>query len=504
LEDEVLDNSELLVACYFIIESAVSYMAGGGHNSSSQVLDSKQRGQLYAALKNAFGTILKFLHDLSTNTLKDDPLKLANDPKTKYFVCATIRVLGAWLSEETMAMREDVYDVLPFVLTVANETFESQKLAKLQTLPGRGSTDFSNFTEETMTLQRQGDLLTPDTLRFLLPALCHLVVEDKSRKIVVDMKLHETLYTYLSYHWSIFDSFKHWLEQQAAAEDAVDVAEPSFMIDNSKFEMVNSKYAMTTICNVLMNLTVLEPEFVKSSPIFFHILKFIMNSLPTLTLVDHSAAVDEKEEDSVDSDNGATNLLVLYGNLSVLGLLILKHHSRRPKETDISLCKFVQAVVRFLWDAHNCEESLDEEELQVSSNYYNDWSDLVDLWYLGMQVLTSLFAEVSWIAEFVMETGWPVHVIRTLSKVRRGGIESNLTKNSYEELLCSLARPVAGSARLGSASVSAVHEDFRKAGVIQVCQTHQLKDLATLISAGPNGKPSSSTSKHHQPAGKGD
>ena len=56
--------------------------------------------------------------------------------------------------------------------------------------------------------------MTPDTLRFLLPALCHLVVEDKSRKIVVDMKLHETLYTYLSYHWSIFDSFKHWLEQQ--------------------------------------------------------------------------------------------------------------------------------------------------------------------------------------------------------------------------------------------------------------------------------------------------
>jgi len=382
-------------------------------------------------------------------------------------------------------MREDVYDVLPFVLTVANETFESQKLAKLQTLPGRGSTDFSNFTEETMTLQRQGDLLTPDTLRFLLPALCHLVVEDKSRKIVVDMKLHETLYTYLSYHWSIFDSFKHWLEQQAAAEDAVDVAEPSFMIDNSKFEMVNSKYAMTTICNVLMNLTVLEPDFVKASPIFFHILKFIMNSLPTLSLEASPVAEDpDKEEDSIDQDP-ATNLLVLYGNLSVLGLLILKHHSRRPKETDISLCKFVQAVVRFLWDAHNCEESLDEEDLQVSSNYYNDWADLVDLWYLGMQVLSSLFAEVSWIAEFVMETGWPTHVIRTLTKVRRGGIESNLTKNSYEELLCCLARPGSGA---GAASVSTVHEEFRKAGVIAVCQTHQLKDLATLISSGPNGK----------------
>ena len=54
------------------------------------------------------------------------------------------------------------------------------------------------------------------------------------------------------------------------------------MIDNSKFEMVNSRYAMTTICNVLMNITVLEPQYVNETPIFFHILKFIMNSLPTL------------------------------------------------------------------------------------------------------------------------------------------------------------------------------------------------------------------------------
>ena len=49
---------------------------------------------------------------------------------------------------------------------------------------------------------------------------------------------------------------------------------------------------------------------------------------------------------------------------------------------------------RFLWDAHNCEESLDEEELGVSSNYLNHWNDLVDLWYLGMQVLASLLTEV--------------------------------------------------------------------------------------------------------------
>ena len=59
-----------------------------------------------------------------------------------------------------------------------------------------------------------GASLTPDTLRFLLPALCHLVAEDKSRRIVLKLKLDEIMHVYLAYHWSIFDSFKSWLNQQ--------------------------------------------------------------------------------------------------------------------------------------------------------------------------------------------------------------------------------------------------------------------------------------------------
>ena len=85
--------------------------------------------------------------------------------------------------------------------------------------------------------------------------------------------------------------------------------------------------------------------------------------------------------------------MVLYGNLSVLGLLVLKHHSRRPKSTDYSVYKFVQAVVRFLWDAHNTDES-DADQYSVSQNYLPFWSDLIDLWYLGMQVLSSLLPQV--------------------------------------------------------------------------------------------------------------
>ena len=119
------------------------------------LLDQRQRGQLYTALKNGFTSILGFLQELSM-TLREQPHHLESHQK-KYFVCATIRILGAWLSEETMAMREEVYEILPFILDISNDTFESQKLTKLSLLPGRGSTDFSDFTapDSCAMMQRQ-------------------------------------------------------------------------------------------------------------------------------------------------------------------------------------------------------------------------------------------------------------------------------------------------------------------------------------------------------------
>jgi len=446
--DEIMANSELLVSCYYIIESAVSYMA----SDRLLLLDQRQRGQLYTALKNGFSTILRFLQDLSL-ILKQESHHLEN-PQKKYFVCATIRILGAWLSEETMAMREEVCEILPFILTLSNETFESQKLGKLSMLPGRGSTDFSDFTETTSCAAhhqgQEGGQVTPDTLRFLLPGLCHLIVEDKSRQILMDMKIQETLYTYLSYHWTIFDSYKKWLEEQAEAEDDADVAEPFYMIDNAKFEMVNSKYAMTTICNIFMNLVVLEAKFVDEAHIFFHLLKFIMNTLPT---------IDNKGE-----------VLVLHGNLAVLGLLILQKHSKRPKSTDYSIFRYIQAVVRFLWDAHNCEEAREEQELVVSTPYIEHWNDLIDLWFLGMQVLSNVLQQVPWVIDFIVDSGWAQEIVRTLGKVRTSGIDRT-TLSALEDFLCQLVR--------GSPDVNDI---LKENGVISVCQTHQMKELAAVVS----------------------
>ena len=72
-----------------------------------------------------------------------------------------------------------------------------------------------------------------------------------------------------------------------------------------------------------------------------------------------------------------------------------------------------QAVVRFLWDAHNCEEAREEEELVVSTPYIEHWNELIDLWYLGMQV-ASLFTGTSKVHKFVLSKSrssrmfWPL------------------------------------------------------------------------------------------------
>ena len=70
-----------------------------------------------------------------------------------------------------------------------------------------------------------------------------------------------------------------------------------------------------------------------------------------------------------------------------------------------------------------------------------------------------------------------IGLIKTTRKKR------NHAKTSLEELLCSLIK----------SGNKDVHDEFRKCNVIAVCQTHQLKDLATLISGGnrqPKGKDS--------------
>ena len=202
---DCVDELEMLIACFIIMEHAIGYLVS---EKPSPVMNQDKKGQLYTAVKNAFIKIVRFIQENSQDNEVD-----FNEPKVKGLLCAIIRVLGTWLSEETMAIRDDVYEILKFVLEFSVSTFESQKLLKLANLPGR------NFNENTILKIDNSTSTTPDTLRFLLPGLCHLVTEDKSREIFMNLKMYETLHTYLSYHWSIYESYRNWLADQVSVDN---------------------------------------------------------------------------------------------------------------------------------------------------------------------------------------------------------------------------------------------------------------------------------------------
>eukprot|EP00094_Tigriopus_californicus_P007014 TCALIF_06753-PA protein Name:"Similar to Neurochondrin Neurochondrin homolog (Drosophila melanogaster)" AED:0.06 eAED:0.07 QI:0/0.33/0.28/0.85/0.83/0.85/7/4/777 len=434
--EDVVGDLDLVVSCYFIIESGVSYMA----NERLSMLDDRQKGQLYSAMKNVFSTVLKFLHEVSLD-LKDNPTEL-DDNDNKAFICATIRILASWLAEETTASRDDVCAILPFIFTLSNEAFEAQKVQKLQSLPGK-----SGFGKPPI---QSANEFVPDVLRFLLPALCHLIAEDKSRQVLLTINIHEQLYAYLVYHWSIFECCKDWVQQQDSDGPDKSSSEPTYLLDNAKFDTVNSKFAICTICNSLMNLVVLEPHFVDTSPMFGSLLKFLMNALPTL--------------------QNSGEYLVLYGNICVLGLLILKEHSTRPSSSDFVVFKFIQCVVRFLWDAHNTDQSPDGSQLTVSQEYKDSWNDASDLWFLGVQVTCALIVQISWIKDFVVESGWAQSVIENLVNVK--SLEEP-TLSAFEDLLVSVA-----------VENKSFIEEMKTLGVIQVCQNLKMRTLAQLISKG--------------------
>ena len=69
-----------------------------------------------------------------------------------------------------------------------------------------------------------------------------------------------------------------------------------------------------------------------------------------------------------------------------------------------------------------------------------------------------------------MESGWAQEIISDLSKVRRGGLEIGV-KAAFDDLLTSLV----------ASRGQEVIDEFQKCGVIQVCQTHTLKELARAV-----------------------
>lgn len=422
---QAYSQAELVTACYLILELSINYI------STDQLdLDQKEKQTLYSGLKGAFSAVMGLLNKIQVDKNKDKlPIK------EKLFVCATVRVLVAWLAQETSAMRPQVYQLLPYVLSLANETFYAYKARKAAEKAGNAM--------ET----EKDPLSSVDILRIMLPALCHLAVEDQARKILLDCKQDEVLFDVVQFHWSIV----HYKRPPVPRSERLKVLnQPQQELSPEILEdMKDSRAAMISTCNVFMNITVLEAKLVEDSTLFNNLLKFIFENLPELKNIPEN--------------------LVLHGNLAILGLLLLKQQSKRVKKNDFSICRYIQATIRFLWDAYNIDESNDPTALVVSMAYKEHWMELMELWFLGMQTMSAVLAQIPWISEFAIESGWAEGIVELLKKVKIGTLPQNV-KAAYEDFLCHLVD-----------ANNSVSEVLKKADALKVCRNHRLMELGKKL-----------------------
>lgn len=153
----------------------------------------------------------------------------------------------------------------------------------------------------------------------------------------------------------------------------------------------------------------------------------------------------------------------------MLGLLLLKQQAKRIKKDDFSICRYLQGAIRFLWDAYTIDESIDPTSLVVSMGYKARWMELMELWFLGMQTLASVIAQIPWISDFAIESGWPQDIMRTLARVKTGSLQPNV-KSAYEDFLC----------RLVDAN-NVIDDVLKKADALKVCRNHRFMELGKKL-----------------------
>lgn len=420
--NQAMANADLITSCFLILELSLNFMA-----TDQLDFEQKEKQQTYTALKGAFNAVINVLTKLSNDKLSENL-----EGKNKAFACAIVRVLGAWLAQETSAMRAQVYKVLPFILKLANTTFLENRQYRID----NKNSELEYVTEAPM-----------DVLRVFLPALCHLVVEDEGRKIFLKAAEEDVLHDFIVFHWSI----AHYKRPPVPrAERLKRMNEPDPELSPQQLELMkDSRTAIVSACNILMNITVLETKFVEESVTFNNLLKFIFTNLPEF-------------KDTPEN-------LVTLGHLSVLGLLLLKQQSKKVKKNDFSICRYIQITIRFLWDAYTVDESNDPEALVVSMSYKEYWGEIAELWFLGMQTMSAILQQIPWISEFAIESGWAEGIVATLKKVRIGTLQPNV-KSAYEDFLSQLI-----DANENVADV------LKKADALKVCRNHRLMDLGKKL-----------------------
>ncbi|XP_071992952.1 neurochondrin isoform X2 [Engystomops pustulosus] len=377
LEDPMPLNSRqaAATACYALIEMGIHECTKEEYHP---LLREEQKLQLLQVMQEACAAVMYYLKQVGWERMEDP------------FLLASVRLLGVWLAEETSCLRQEVIQLLPFLVHYMQTWFQRGVAYRNQ---------LKEASEMALLSSSWGGLWPGDAIRFLLPALCHLSAEETSRKILISEGVPALLCEYYQLKWQILSC-----EEELTPE--------------SKSE---AQLSLQSCCGVFLNLVVTEPILVCQEPCFVDLLKLLMQSLP-LQLI--------KE-----------NQLILVANMSTLGLMMSRLLASSPVCQESVSRDFFLAVIKFLSRCHvvSGEPDEDKQSIALRDDYAVAWADISELWFLGLQAFCACLPLLPWLSSLVLTSGWFQDLLLLLEKVSPQSVDLELV-TSLQTLLTQLAQ----------------------------------------------------------------
>ncbi|EPY79787.1 neurochondrin [Camelus ferus] len=337
-----------------------------------------QKVQLVSVMKEAIGSVIHYLQQVGQEKQKEP------------FVFASVRILGAWLAEETSSLRKEVCQLLPFLVRYAKTLYEEAEEA-------------NDLSQQVATLAisptTPGPTWPGDALRLLLPGWCHLTVEDGPREILIKEGAPSLLCKYFLQQWEL-TSPGH---DTSVLPDSVEIG-------------------LQTCCHIFLNLVVTAPGLIKRDACFTSLMNTLMASLPALV-----------------QQQGR---LLLAANVATLGLLMARLLSTSPALQGTPASRgFFAAAILFLSQSHvaRATPGSDQAVLALSPDYEGIWADLQELWFLGMQAFTGCVPLLPWLAPAALRSRWPQELLQLLGSVSPNSVKPEMVA-AYQGVLVELAR----------------------------------------------------------------
>ncbi|XP_051892261.1 neurochondrin isoform X2 [Pristis pectinata] len=334
--------------------------------------------------------LLNAMGNICWNTCKPELLKVKEEQLRDPFLFASVRVLSAWMAEETSTLKQEICEVLPFLIHYAEVLFE---------YPIRSDNMDSEVKELSLTDSSEAKTWSKDALRFLLPGFCHLSAEDAPRRILISHGFHVLLLRYFTQQWEVFNS---WQNAPLSPDDA--------------------EMNLQTACGVFLNLAVTEPALIRQEECFSSLLNLLLESLQSMLCSQH--------------------YLILAANFTTLGLMISRILADTPVlQGNPASREFFRAAIHFLSKAHTTQNEEPDQKTRIvlTERYQEIWDQISELWFLGMQAFSSCIPLLPWLPQSIIESEWLNEIFDLLTQASPMTVEFDLI-TAFQCVLAELAK----------------------------------------------------------------